>query len=60
MNPDYSKWMFATTGDPTPDHPFDRRFLVPAQADGNRKTRRALVKAAGARQFKKLYRKTPT
>jgi len=41
----------------------DRRFAVPrvmakpAQADANRQKRRALVKAVGKRQFKKLYRK---
>lgn len=30
---------------------------IPASAPTDRKTRRALVKALGARQFKKLYRK---
>lgn len=32
-------------------------FNIPASAPTDRKTRRALVKALGARQFKKLYRK---
>lgn len=30
---------------------------IPASAPTDRKTRRALVKALGVRQFKKLYRK---
>ena len=40
---------------------FDRvpftSFNIPASAPTNRKNRRALVKALGIRQFKKLYRK---
>lgn len=31
--------------------------MKPAQADDNRRKRRALVKALGKRRFKKLYRK---
>ena len=35
-------------------------FVPQLAADGNRRERRALVKALGHRQFKKLYRKAPT
>lgn len=53
MNP--TNVIFATgTAAPIPVQPGDRRFAV---ADGNRRTQRALVKALGKRQFKKLYRK---
>jgi hypothetical protein len=34
-------------------------FNIPASAPTNRKNRRALVKALGNRQFKKLYRNAP-
>lgn len=47
--------------EPIPLQPSDRRFGVntPATADDNRRNRRALVKALGRRQFKKLYRNAP-
>ena len=47
--------IFATgVAEPIPVQPGDRRFAV---ADDNRRTRRALVKALGNRQFKKLYKR---
>lgn len=47
--------------DPIPLQPSDRRygFNIPASAPTIRKERRALVKALGSRQFKKLYRSAP-
>lgn len=36
---------------------YSRPVHAPVQTDDNRRNRRALVKALGHRQFKKLYRK---